>query len=168
MAIALEVIYSIEDDDGDIATTSIKVPNGFSIAQYTEFAAAMADIVQNLLDGALRSADLCLSVDISAIGNNTLVEASNADEIAAFQFITTDSRRVNVNLPAYSADNFTIAGSDDLDQSDADVMAFITAMTSGLAVTGGTIEPCDVGEDDIVDLLTAREAYRSSGRRKGN
>jgi hypothetical protein len=70
-----------------------------------------------------------------------------------------------VNVPGIAESN-VLAGSDDLDIIDLTVAAFITAMETGIAVTGGTISPCDVNEDTIIDTVYAREQFRASGKRR--
>jgi hypothetical protein len=53
-----------------------------------------------------------------------------------------------------------------LNQAETNVAAFIAAMETGIAVTGGTISPCDIGESSIVDTVFAREAFKNSGARR--
>ena len=67
-----------------------------------------------------------------------------------------------MNIPATN-DTASVAGSDDLDQTDTDVAAIVSLLEDGLAVTGGTIIPSDVDENDIVEVVTARERVRNSG-----
>lgn len=164
MAVALEVIYEVEDRDGDRSTTSVKVPNGFSISQFTEFGAAMATLIDAMLEGRVSGADLALSVDLSGLTFNTLDLASDVEDIGAFQFRTSENRPVRVNIPGINEIN-VLDYSDDLDQAAPSVSAFIAMMESGLAVTLGTISPCDVAEDDIIAVEYARERFRASGKR---
>ena len=165
MAIAFEVVYTFQDDSGDTATASIHIPTAFSLSQYTEFARSMADLVDNIVHGIIISADLTISIDISALTGNAVTPFADVEEIGAFQFITADNRPVLVNVPGIAESN-VLAGSDDLSVIDATVAAFITAMETGIVVTGGTIPPCDVNEDDIIDTVYAREQFRASGKRR--
>lgn len=165
MALTYEVIYSIEDDSGEVSTTAIKINPGNTIAQYTEFGAAMATLIDALVDGKTIAADLAIGVDLSALSLNLLVGTADVEEIGAFQFTTTENRLVNLNIPGIT-DNLVLEGSDDLDVTHASVGAIITAMETGIAVTGGTIAPCGKGEDSITIIKSARERFRSSGSRK--
>jgi hypothetical protein len=165
MAIAFAVVYTFEDDSGDTATASIHVPTTFSLSQYTEFARSMADFIDNMVHGIITGVDLTVAIDISALTGNPVTPFADVEEIGAFKFITADNRPVMVNIPGIG-ESQVLAGSDDLSIVDAGIAAFITAMESGIAVTGGTIQPCDVDEDDIVDTVFAREQFRASGKRR--
>lgn len=164
MSSAVQIIYTVQDDDGDTSTTTIHTPTGFTLAQWGEFGSAMATLLDAILAGKIINADICFGVDISGLTSNTALSTSDREEIGAFQFRTLQGYKVNVNIPGL--DELVVAsGSDDLDQADPDVAAFITAMESGVAVTGGTVSPCDIAEDDIVSTVFARERFRSSGSR---
>lgn len=160
----VQIIYTVGDEDGDDATTALFVPNTFSLAQYTEFGAGMASFIDAVLDGRVESAAMAFSVDISALSLNVIGASSDVEEIGAFKFTTVEGFPVKVNIPALD-EGFVGVGSDDIDQSAPAVAAYLTAMETGIAVTGGTIAPCDVGESSIAVTNYSREKFRSSGRR---
>lgn len=164
MVAALEIIVSIEDNDGDVGTTTLKVPNGFSLAQYAEFGAAMSGIMDDFIGGRISGADLCFTADLSALNFNFLDGSADVEDLGAFQFRTGDGRPVRMNVPGL-IEAVVPAGSDDINVADPLIAPLTAMMTDGLAVTGGTIQPCDVGEDDIVGLESARERFRASGSR---
>lgn len=164
MAVAASVIYTVIDESGDTATHEVQVPNGFSIAQYTEFASDMATLIDAILSGKLLSADFCVAADISALTGNTVGAASDVEEVGAFLFRTDENRPVLVNGPGIN-ETMVLVGSDEIDQTDTDIAAFLTAMEDGLSTAGGTIAPTDVGEDDIISTEYARERFRATGRR---
>jgi len=159
-----QVIYTVIDDDGDRATTTINIPTGFSLSQIGEFGAAMATLIDAILDGKVESAEVSFSVDISGLTNNIAGGSSDVEEIGAFKFTTADGYPVNINLPGLD-EGMVAVGTDDLDQALPAVAAFITAIETGVAVTAGTISPCDVGESDIIATNSARERFRASGKR---
>lgn len=165
MSSIAQIIYTVVDDSGDEATTTINTPQGFSLAQWGEFAVSMATLLDAFLAGRVNSADLCLGVDISGLTSNSTLSTGDREEIGAFQFGTLQGFRVNVNIPGI--DELVVAdGTDDLDQTNADVSAFISAMETGIVTTGGTLTFCDVAEDDITSTIYARERFRSSGSRE--
>jgi hypothetical protein len=164
MALAAKVVYTVIDDSGERGTTEINVPTGFSLAQYTEFGAAMATFLDAILGGKVESADICFGVDLSGLTSNTALSTSDVEEIGAFVFQTSEGLNVICNVPCI--DELTvISGSDDLDQAHVDIAALITAFEDGLVTAGGTIEPTDVAEVDIVTTISARERFRASGTR---
>jgi len=165
MAHAFALTYTYQDDSGNTATHDIHVPTAFSLSQFTEFGRTMADLLDNIVSGMIMGLDLTLTADLSGLLLNFTDDDSDVEEVGAFSFVTSDGRPVSVNLPAIN-ENIVLAGSDDIDQLDSGVAAFITAMESGIVVTGGTIQPCDVNEDTVFSTVYARESFRSSGKRR--
>jgi len=165
MAHAFALTYTYQDDSGDTATNAIHVPNNFSLAQLTEFGRSMADLIDNIVEGLIMSLDLTITADISGLTGNSAQPLGDVQECGTFQFVTVDNRNVEVNLPGIS-EGLVLAGSDDIFQAAGAVAPFIAAMENGIVVTGGTIAPCDVNEDDITDVVLARETFRSSGKRR--
>lgn len=163
--VAAQIVYSVVDDDGDVGTTAINIPSGFSLSQIGEFGTAMATLLDAVLGGKVTNAELSVSVDLSALTSNTALSTSDVEEIGSFAFETAGGFPVRVNIPAID-ELMVLSGSDDLDQADLDIAAFIAAMENGIAVTGGTVSPTDVAEDDIVNTLSARERFRASGARR--
>lgn len=162
---AVQLVYTAIDDSGERGTTGINLPTGFSLSQFGEFGSAMATLLDAVLAGKVESAELCFGVDVSGLTSNTALSTSDVEELGAFQFRTIDNFPVRMNLPGI--DELLVAsGSDDIDQADADIAAFISAIESGIATTGGTISPCDVAEGDIVSTDYARERFRASGKRR--
>jgi hypothetical protein len=165
MAITNSVIYTLSDDDGDEATFEVNVPTTPTLAQYTEFARAYADLLDPIVSGLIRRSELTVPVDIGDLTANVVGALSDVQEINAFQFSTAAGRKVQVNIPG-TIEAQTNPNSDDLDTIDAAVAALINAFLSGIAVTGGTIVPSDIDGEDLTALVFAREAARASGKRR--
>lgn len=164
MAVAFELIYEFEDESGERATQATKLPVTPTLAQFEEFGQALAILKDDCVLGRISNLSLSVVADMSGLTGNSVDAASDVEDIGAFQFVTADGLPVKMNLPAI-LESLVAAGSDDLDQAAPAIAAIITAMESGIAVTGGTISPCDVGEIDITDVVYARENFRPSGRR---
>lgn len=164
MAVPFSLIYTVRDAQGDTSTTQVHMPTAFNLAQYTEFAASMATLIDAMLHGRVETAELCLSADLSGLTSNTILTTSDVEEVAAFVGRTTEGRPVEVNIPALN-DGVVVAGTNQLDLADPSVAAFITMLEDGIAVTGGTATPCDVGEDDIDTVISATKEVRGSGKR---
>ena len=165
MAKPIEIIYTIEDRRKRTATTSVKVGSGETKGRVTLFAVAFADAIDNLMNGIIRSAVALLSVDISGLTSNTATNDSDVEEIAAASFTSGVGTKVDVNIPAVLE---TLVNNDtgNLDDTSAAYQAFRTMMETGIAVTGGTIVPCDIGEETGLELDYFRERSRNSGKRK--
>lgn len=166
MALTYAVTYEMEDDSGDVATFDIPIPTTFALADYAEFGRGMATFVDALTSGIVRSASLGINVDLSSLTGNVVGAGSDVEEIASFQYLTLAGRKVNVNVPG-ADETDVLPNSDDLDVvGDVNIAAFNNAMLNGVAVTAGTIIPCDVAEEDLSSLNYAREAFRATGVRR--
>jgi hypothetical protein len=157
--------YTLTDEAGETASFGVDVPDTFTLAQYDEFAAAYAILVDDIVGGIVSKAVLKRSVDVGDLTDNGVGVASDIEDIGAFSFRTAEFRRVRVNVPGL-LESLVIPNSKELDLSEPAVAAIVVAMTSGIAVTGGTIQPSDIQEDDIIALEDALERFRASGRRR--
>lgn len=165
MALTVDIVYEYTDDSGDTAEQVVNLPQGFTITQFREFAQSMAQIIDVIVHGLISNASLRFSYDMSGLTANLATVSSDVEDVGAFVFNTNEGRLVQLNIPALD-ESFVIAQDDSIDLSDPTVAAFVAAMTDGLAVTGGTIQPCDVAEDDIVSVESSRERFRSTARRR--
>lgn len=163
---AIEIVYTIEDASGDEATTQVRVAGEPTIAGLNGFGAGYATAVNNIIAGIIRSAVAFLKPAFSSITGNNIGALSDVEHIGKFEFVALNGQRVKVNVPALSEIALGATTSDSLDQAQVNVAAFLAAMETGIAVTGGTISPCDIGESSISDTIFAREAFRNSGARR--
>lgn len=156
-----EIVYTVRDEANKDGTTSIKIPTTFTLADYIEFGQDFIVLAGALMRGLVRSAALCIDVDISALTDNTISSISDVEEVGAFEFTTSAGNRVSLNIPG-CPDLSVIAGTNTLDPTDTEVAAIITMMEDGIA---GTL-PSDIGGEDITEVIFAREHFKSSGARR--
>lgn len=161
MALAVSIRFGFVDAKGDTSFTKIRVPNGFKIASYLEFAQGAADTLSTVLDCQVTSASVCIGLDVSTASLKTVVNAvSDVAQKAQFIFNTaTQGFKKIVRLPAFNEFKF-LPNSDVVDQSDLDIAAFLTTMENGVAVTLGSVNPSDARENDITSLSSSRELFR--------
>lgn len=160
------IIFTVRDNKGKTSTTEVKIPTGITLSNMIEFAQDLAGLFDAITNGQIVNVGIGISVDISGLGL-TAAPGSTADveEKGQFQFQTDGGYYTTVNVPAIS-DTDVVDGSDVLDQGDADIAAFIAAMTAGLTLTDtSVVQPTDSREDDITTLVFARERFRASGKR---
>ena len=160
---ATELRYTISDDDGDSAETGLYLPDGDTLARYTEFAIAHAPTLEGITNGLLDPlARITIPIDISGLTGNVATQDSDVERMVQFSFANENGEPVLFNLPGL---NYTtlISGSDEVDQTDVSIAPIITAFEDGLPVTGATAEPCDIGEADIVATYYARKHIKNSG-----
>lgn len=160
-----EVITTVQDQAAKSSTSTLYVASGLTQAQYEEGLQALAQLIDPVLSGRILALRYAIPVDISGLTGNIAAGTSDVEEVGQFIFRTANNDPVEVNLPCIN-DTASAAGSDDLDQADANIAAFISMMEDGLAVTGGTIIPTDFEGIDIASVETARERVRNSGKRR--
>lgn len=163
---AIEIIFEVEDKSGDKSTTQVRVAGEPTITGLNGFGVGWANVLNNLIAGKILSAAALVKAAVSSLTGNNIGALSDVEHVGKFEFLTSAGQRVKVNVPALSEIVLGATTSDSLDIGQPNIAAFITAMETGIAVTGGTIQPCDVGEVSIVDTVFAREAFRNSGSRR--
>lgn len=163
---AINVYVKIRDAKGDTSTVTIPIPTSTSLADAALFAAAIADLIDPLVSGGIVGAGFSVGVDLTTV---TTVPAAISDvqEKAMFVFRTINGFLKRLHLPTFEEGKF-VPNSVNVDQSDPDVAAFITAMTEGIDLTSaggsGVVAPVDTRGEDLELLETAIEAW---GRARG-
>jgi len=160
-----KAVFSYRDQANKTATSEAFFTTGLTLAQITEgLGEGLAPLIDAITGALITAINVLLSVDISGLTGNTVGALSDVEEVGEFIGTTAANRKVIINIPGI-INTLSTAGTDDLDQTDTDVAALISALEDGLAVTGGTIIPCDIGGSDVVSVITARERTRNSGAR---
>lgn len=163
---ATEIVFTIRDQRGKKTTTSVKVVE-HPRANVQNFAVAYADAIDNLIGGVVEGAVALMAGDISGLVSNVALASSDVEEIGSAQFVAATGRKVLMNIPSLKeslVDNAT----GNLDETEAEVIAFLSMMEDGITVNSNLIRAVDVAEENIVSHRYFRERSRSSGARRGN
>lgn len=162
---AFSVLYSIVDAKNEVSTCEVNVPAAITFANVGIFAAQMALLINPIITGAITRIGVAFTVTLPGGLRTTPVAGSDVEEGAKFQFRTAGNFFTGLRLPTFD-ETLIQSNSRAIDLEDADVAAFIDAMTDGIDLTGaggtGTPQPCDKREADIVALSFAREQFLSS------
>lgn len=162
----IELVYTIRDRKGKDGTTSVKLSDAAPVkAQVVGFGLSFGGLIDAIIGGIIRSVIAVLPVDISALTGNTPGADSDVEEIGAFEFVTAQGTRVKFNLPALD-EVYVLDNSDELNTASPAIAAILTMFEDGIDVGGTQVQPCDIGELDIVGTLFSREAFRNSGKRR--
>lgn len=166
MGHAIQIIYTIKDNKGKLATCTVKVPTGLLLLDYIEFAQEMGTLVNNIVIGQIVNVGVAVTVDLLPGWAQTPGVTSDVEEKASWQYMALGNWRTGVKVPTLS-ELLVVDGSDNLDLADAAVAAFNDAMIDGILLPVGavTIMPCDARENTIESLVFAREVFRASGKR---
>lgn len=166
---AFYIIYTIKDAKGKTATTEVKVPTSFDIANIVEFAGALAVIFNALIKGQLVAISIVATISMSGlVGLRTAPLAdSDVEEKASFGFTTDAGFDTGLMLPTFNED-FLIAGTRDVDLTDAAVIDLTEAMLLGISTNPGpvVVTPSDAHGDDVDIFRYGYEVFMASGRRK--
>lgn len=156
--------YVLKGQSPKLASFGVHTPEGLTIVQYAEAAGVLAQDIDGFTNGRIEGGSMTIPVDISGLTGNVAAENSDVEEIAALGAETASGRPVVVNIPTPSALVF-IDGSNDLDISDPLLAPVISMLENGLVTLGGLMQPTDVEQEDITQVVTARKRTRSSGTR---
>lgn len=164
MALAVTVNYTFTDAKGKSSLAKIRVPTGFSINQYTEFAIAMGQLVADLSDGAIT--DISVGIPVNLSGATIRASALGIADVAKKALFSLASSVTGlfskVFVPTYNEAN-TTTGSDEINAADAEIAAYVAVLEAGITTGGETVQPIDVRGNDIVDVPQMREIFRKFG-----
>lgn len=165
-ALTYTVFFTIRDAKGDASTVSFDVDNATPLANMNNLVAALGELIDPLINGAIVAAGFTITVDTIALGFQGIPAAiADVQEGARFAFRTTNQFLRSFRLPTFIEDLFT-PGSKQVDTADPDVAAFIAAVETGvdLSLVGGTgvIPLTDSRGEDIEILESARENFTRS------
>jgi hypothetical protein len=162
---AWTILYSITDEKAKVSTTEVKLPSATTHADVVIFAQEMASLIDPLLTGAITRIGITQEVSLPSGLSASAAANSDVEEGAKFQFRTNGGFFTSLRLATFDEGNI-VAGGREVDQTDTDVAAFITAMTTGIDLTGaggsGVVQPSDHRDDDVTALDSAREQFVSS------
>lgn len=161
MAQAISIRIDFIDQKGKESHTKIRVPNGFTIADYVEFAEAVCQLVLNISTARITRASITFNVSLAGLGLKTVASSvSNVAVKLAMRFATAVSGFFAKTLIPSNDEGDEIAGSDNIDQSDTEVAALISAFEDGIAVTGGTVTFTNDREHDITAATEVKQQFR--------
>lgn len=159
---AISIAFTISDAKGDQSTFSIPIPNATDPTDMIEFAQEAAQLLEPLINGTLRDVHIVMPVNFTPWSVPSAL--SDLQEKARFVFRTVGGFVKHLSLPAVVESIFS-PGSKNVDLSNPDVAAFVTAMTDGITLTStNTVEPVDVRNEDITELEAATEAWGKARR----
>lgn len=163
MAYAVTARFDFVDQKGKSSFTKIRIPTGFSFAQYTEFIQDAAQLLADTSVGILTGASFTVSLDLSGSTIKAVANTlSDVAEKAFFQFGSAVSGFFSrLNLPAID-ETYIPVGTDAVDTAHPDIAAFTATMIDGIAITSGTLQPVTDRGDDLVSVDIAVEQFRKS------
>lgn len=164
---SISVVYTIRDEKGANSLMQVNVPSSISITDVALFAQQMAPLINSLITGAITRIGVALTIGLPAGLRASPLSGSDVEEGGRFQFRTSLGNFTSTRVPTFDESKVN-AGTADIDTTDADVLAFVNSMLSGIDLVGlggsGIIQPSDTRDEDITALEFAREQFQNSRR----
>ena len=161
---AYEVYFVVADADGTTSTITIPVPATVNLLNIPEIVADLGAMIVPMLYGDIISAGMRVEVSVSGFASGIAGTLADVAEKAKFVFRGVNGFLKSLSLPAVSEDIINTTG--DVDLTDPNVAAFVTAMEDGWLLDDATtlVQPCDIRGDDLVTLVSAEEAFGRNRR----
>jgi len=155
MALALTAQVNFVDAKNKSSFTRVRVPNGFTIAQYTAFVQDLAQAVANMSGCRVTGGSISLNFTLTGLA----ATASAVADVASKAFVKVRSAVAGffakMSIPTFDEDSLVLAGSDEIDTADTAVAAFITLIETG----DGTVVPSDKYGNDLTTTSITREQF---------
>lgn len=167
MAIATTITMTVRDAKTALSTVSFYVPVATEEADVDEYAQSAATYVDALIGGQIIKVQVTRQVDISGLGLQAQPNANtDVEEGAKFIFGTAlPGVTREIRLPTINEVIFT-PGSQVVDLTNADVISFVDHMVDPYTATStNTVSGSDYREDDLTQLLSAREDFTKTRKR---
>lgn len=157
----VQAYFVIEDAKGESSTVVLDLPPATTAVNAGAFRAAAQAVIGDMINGRMTDAGIRLNV-ANPLGAVNAAIGADIQEKAYFAFESVGGFLKSLTIPTILEDLF-IDGSKFLDESDADVGAFLTMMIDGIDVSGfggtGTVQPSTLHGEDLTLLRVAREAW---------
>lgn len=163
MAAPLTVFTTWKGDDPEKPASRVEVefPSG-SISAASLLASIVETLIEPLVYGSCESVGF--TVELSGLSVRSVPDVlADIRDKALFVFDASGAAGIfpkKITLPTYN-ENFTLPGTSLVDQTDADVSAFIDALINGITVSSVLHQPCDTRAYDLVSVRSAEEVERS-------
>lgn len=160
MPFATSVDVGIKDEAGKSASTGIFIPSTTSLANANYLAQALALLLEAVHGGVTDRLSITYTVTKPAgLRANALADASVAKG-ARFQYKTPAGFSTGLRIPCFL--DSLLDTSRYVDLTDAGVLALNNGMVGGISLVpvggAGAVNPCNISEDDISLLVSAKEA----------
>jgi hypothetical protein len=156
MPIVNRIFVVYRDEEGEESTRYFEVPTSVSAANLGDTTSALVALIVPLINGGITRAGY--TVEVVTTPNPQIAAGAEIQRNMVALFRTAAGKLKRIAVPTFKNDLF-LPGSKELDRSDADVDAFLSAMQSGIDVGGSTVTFVDSNNSDLVTVETTREEF---------
>lgn len=150
--------YTLLDAENHKSVAGMYLPDATAQVDAVGFAEDMAAIIDNITECRIDRLALSLLVPLPVGLKANPVPTSEVEIGARFGFADAQSFRTSVRIPGFPQAKL-VQGSNTVDLTDVDVLAFTNAMRDGLQPGAILVEPATNRGDDIVALVSAVESF---------
>lgn len=154
----VSVFVTIQDAPGSESIVRWHMPNNSDIGNLKTFAQHVASSIDALIKGKITNISIGLGVDLPAGLKSAADALADVEEGARFIFAAANGAEATMRLPTFDEANF-VSGTDQVNLSDAEVVAFRTLIVDGETINLQAEHPSTSAEEDITQLLSARSAF---------
>lgn len=158
MAIAKEVVFSIQDDDGHMSQTSVRVPSDTLAADATAFADDVATLLDAVIDGVITRIGISEIVALPGGLKTAALDSCDVEVGASLFYNAAGGLVFRHRIPTWKRSLIVTDGSDIL-IGDTDVDAFIAMMVSGITPIATLVEPSEWRDADITAFSVGSQTF---------
>lgn len=163
---SIVVDYVFRDNDGKQSTTQVPVPAAVAPADALLFANALRPLMAALSDGVIVGQNVIIGSYEDAV---PVIARSDVEDKGVFLWNTANGQPASISVPSV-AEAILQSNNEDIDLTNASVIAFVDAMTLGLGTP--LVQPANASGGDVVSVKEAfkrnTRSLKSGGvRRKG-
>lgn len=162
MALATSINFTFVDQKNKSKSTKVRIPSTVSIANGTAFAQDIAQLMANCSNARLDFVELTFHLDIANVSLNSIASAfSSVGEKALFAFRSAVAGLFGkFQIPTFDEAVVMVAGTDQIDITDTDIIAFLTGIEDGIEITGAVVvQETNKYGDDLTSNTIAREVF---------
>lgn len=160
MAIFL-LSYAVQDAKGKVARVQVPIPRGaLTLAQVQQGSDLIGAALDNISDGLIVAADLRIGLTISGIVGAKVSPVLNCDveEGVNFRYAAADTDYSHsIRVPAIAQ---ALVSGEFIDDGNALVQAWNTAIVSGVDAGGTPVNPSDRYENDLTAFVDGKKTFR--------
>lgn len=158
------VTFTIKDGKGKSSNTKIRLPDGFNLPQYVEFAMSFGNILLNLSEGVITGISIGVPLDLSGATIRAVAStfADVAEKALLIARTAVSGLFARFNIPTFD-ESQVVTGSDEINVSLPNPAALIAIIENGVNVGGTQVDVEDKRDNDVTDVYGAFKNFRKYG-----
>lgn len=162
---AYTLFATLRDGKDRTSITTINLAGTDALEDVQAAVAEFAAAVVAMTDAECINAGFTWTLDQSDLPADEATASSDVEEKALFIFETAAFHKTRVSVPA-AMEAIFVDETDQVDQTEEHVSAFLTKMITGWTPSGGTaaVHPSDARDEDITSLVEGRKTWARARR----